>query len=312
MEPAEIERIHSEHWRTGWASVEVDEVAVFQDLIAEHRPSSFIEIGTASGLSGAFICLLMSENGGERFVTLDHDNTFFGDTTKENGYLLPVIYPDGPVEVVRRPFTLSSDIPSFGETYEMAFVDANHQHPWPLIDTLCLYPFMRGPKLVLEHDLNLYRQQSPVVGIGPKYLYDQFPDSHRTRAEANYGNLFALSLDLPQEEMERIAMQAFHLPWTVHTKIQPPRLKAFRAVLRAHYSPQLLKSFNQAVRKHNHDHGGATPARPSAPPSAAQQSRIGRLQGVVRRTLKVENEQLRAENEELRKEVERLRRLDPR
>jgi len=249
----EIERIHTEHWRPGWGSVTVDEVLVFQDAIREHRPKSFIEVGTASGLSGGLIALLLEENGGQKFTTLDHDNQFFGDTTKENGFLLPLIYPDSrPVEIVRRPFTIAMDVPSLGETFDMAFVDANHQHPWPLMDTICLYPFMTGSKIVFEHDLDLYRKQSkPVYGIGPKYLYDQLPDTHKKRAEANNGNLFQVSLDLPQDEWERIVIQAFHLPWSLRTAIQPKRMQAFRQVLSTYYSPQVLRSFDEAAKKFN-------------------------------------------------------------
>lgn len=252
MELEQIARIHTEYWRPGWGSVTVDEMEYFQTVIAEHRPRSFIEIGTASGLSGGLICLLLEEHGGEKFTTIDHDNTFFGDTSKENGFQLPLIYPGGRVEVVRRTFTTAPDVLDLGEEFDMAFVDANHQHPWPLMDTLCLYPVMRGPKIVFEHDLDLYRKQTTkVYGIGPKYLWDQFPQSHRQRAAANNGNLFRLSLDLPQDMIESVAVDAFHLPWSLRTAITPPRLEAFRAVLGSHYSAKVLAAFDEATEKFN-------------------------------------------------------------
>lgn len=251
MERVEIERIHAEYWRPGWGSVTPDELEFFQDRIAEHRPESFIEIGTASGLSGGMICRLLDENGGKRFVTVDYDNTFFGDPTQENGFQLPLVYPGGNVEVVRRPFTVSIDVPGSGETFDMGFVDANHQHPWPLIDTLCLYPVMTGPKLLFQHDLDLYRKQDVARGIGPKYLYDQFPDQYRDRSTANNGNLFTVSLDIPQSEMERIAIDAFALPWTLVSKIAPRRLPQLKQVLRDHYSPEVLEAFVEARKKYN-------------------------------------------------------------
>lgn len=251
MLPAEIERIHNEHWRPGWGSVTPEEVGVFQEHIAKHRPKSFIEVGTASGLSGGLIALLLEENGGERFVTVDHDNTFFGDPSKENGFLLPTIYPGGRVEIIRRPFTIAADIPSFDERHQMAFVDANHQHPWPLLDTLCLYPVLDGPRLVFEHDLDLYRKQSKVFGIGPKYLYDQFPESHRQRFTVNNGNLFLLSLDMPVEELERIASQALYLPWSLRAPINPGQLEKIRRVLSDHHSARLSATFEECVERFN-------------------------------------------------------------
>jgi Methyltransferase domain len=252
VEEEEIKRIHQEFWRPGWGSVTWDEMLYFQDLIRQHRPESFIEIGTASGLSGGLILRLLDEYGGRRFTTVDHDNSFFGDPTKENGFQLPMIYAGGRVEVTRLTFTTATDLPARGETYEMGFVDANHQHPWPLMDTLCLYPVMRGSKIVLEHDLDLYRKQTDkIYGIGPKYLYDQFPDSHRDRSTANHGNLFSLSLDLPIARIEEIGKDGFALPWSLRTAMQPRRLKAIREVLREYYDPSLLETFNECVTKFN-------------------------------------------------------------
>ena len=253
MESAEIARIHKEHWRGGFGSVTADEMDFFQEIIRKHRPKSFIEVGTASGLSGGLIALLLAENGGERLVTIDHDNTFFGDETKENGFLLPLIYPeDGKVAVDRRPFTVATDIAQSGETFDMGFIDANHQHPWPLMDTLCLYPLMTGPKIVFEHDLDLYRKQTEkIYGIGPKYLYDQFPESHRHRFTANHGNLFTVSLDMPQEQMEQIARDAFALPWSLRTKLVFKRLDNFRRVLDRFYSPGLREAFEESRQKFN-------------------------------------------------------------
>ncbi|MGO9330551.1 MAG: class I SAM-dependent methyltransferase [Steroidobacteraceae bacterium] len=261
MDFTEIERIWNQHSRPSYWSVTADEVDYFQDLIKQHRPASFVEIGTASGLSGGLICLLMDEFGGKRFVTVDSDNTFYGDTTKENGFLLPSIYPGGNVEVTYLPHTIAADVPGLGETFDMGFVDACHDHPWPLIDTLCLYPVMGGSKVVIEHDLNLYRLQTDkIYGIGPKYLYDQFPHTHRDRSTRlgvnlpgwdNYGNVFSLSLDLPIVRMEQVAKDGFALPWSLSYPIPGPRLEAIRKVLRTYYDPSVVAVFNKCVDKFN-------------------------------------------------------------
>jgi methyltransferase family protein len=260
MDFAEIERIHKQHWRQEYGTVEADEVEYFQELIKQHRPASFVEIGTASGLSSGLICLLMDEFGGKRFVTVDYNNTFFGDTTKENGFLLPSIYPGSNVEVTRLTHKIAPDVSDLGETFDMGFVDACHNHPWPLIDILCLYPVMRGSKVVIVHDLNLYRLQAlgkkevwgdKIYGIGPKYLYDQFPHTHRDRSTANNGNVFSLSLDLPIVRMEQLANDGFALPWSLRAPIAGPHLEAIRKVLRTYYDPSVVAGFNKCVDKFN-------------------------------------------------------------
>lgn len=251
MELAEITRIHREHWRPGWGSVTAEEMLYFQRLIVEHRPRGFIEIGMASGLSAGLIALLLEENGGERLTSLDHDNTFFGDTSQENGFLLERIYPSGPVTIRKQPFTIAIDVPLLGETWDMGFVDANHQHPWPLLDTLALYPYLTGPKVLLHHDLDLYRKQTKVLGIGPKYLWDQWPESHRDRATANHGNLFSLWLDLDVERLEQIAVDAFALPWSLRLPIQPRVLRRVRSFLQDRYSTRLIETFDECAAKFN-------------------------------------------------------------
>jgi hypothetical protein len=251
MDITEIRRIHHELLGRNYGSLTPDEVDWLQQLIIRHRPRSVLEVGTASGLTTGLLARLLDEHGGDRVVTIDHDNTFFGDPTKENGFLIPQIYPSGRVEVERRPFTLSTSVPGSGEQFEMALVDANHQHPWPLIDTLCVLPALVGPRILVHDDLTIYLEQDKGRGIGPKYLFDQFPESSRERAPVSGGNMFALSVDLPAEAIERIAIDAIGIPWTLTYVINDERLEAIREVLEAHYSPALLAYFNRCEEKYN-------------------------------------------------------------
>ncbi|HET6668223.1 MAG TPA: class I SAM-dependent methyltransferase [Intrasporangium sp.] len=261
MQQSEIEAIHRRHWRPGYGSIAADEVDYVQELIAEHRPRHFIEVGMASGLSGGLICLLLDEYGGETFTTLDHDNSFFGDRSKENGFLIDEIYHGDRIHVEKKPFTLSMQVPELGRTFDMAFVDANHQHPWPTIDTLCLYPYMSGSKMVLHHDLKLYKDQRVPHGIGPKYLYDQFPEELRHRAPANRGNLFSLRLTLPREELEELAVDSLLLPWSIRHTIRPRRIAWIHEFLDAHYSARVRQAFDLALERYNVGSAGPRPDR---------------------------------------------------
>ncbi len=247
----EIRAVFTRFWKTGYGSVAADEAQFIQSLIARHRPRHFLEIGMASGLSGGLISLFLDRFGGAKFTSIDHDNTFFGDKTKQNGFLIHEVYPGNAITVTKRPFTTALNLDAVGDTYDMAFVDANHQHPWPMMDTLCLYPHLTGSRIVIHHDLRLFRKQDVVFGIGPKYLFDQFPDSHRLRSTANQGNIFAVSLDMDQNRLEAIAADAFALPWSLRTPMTETYLDAFRKVLAAHYSPAMQQAFDAAARKFN-------------------------------------------------------------
>jgi predicted O-methyltransferase YrrM len=99
MDLQSVEAAFKDHWRQGWGSVAPDEIMYIDSLIKAHKPQNFIEVGMASGLSGGFIASSLEENDGKLFVTLDHDNTFFGDTSKNNGFLSSRVKIKYPISV---------------------------------------------------------------------------------------------------------------------------------------------------------------------------------------------------------------------
>lgn len=248
---ADVQKLFQLFWKTGYGSIAADEALFVQELITKHRPAHFLEIGMASGLSGGLISRFLDASGGKKFTSIDHDNVFFGDKSKSNGFLIQEIYTGTKVEVVKRPYRTALDLDEIGESFDMAFIDANHQHPWPLIDTLCLYPHLTGSKIVVHHDLRLFRKQDIVFGIGPKYLFDQFPSSHRIASTANDGNIFAIDLNMTKAELEKIAMDGFSLPWSLRTPLQENYVNSVRAMLKRHYSQSLCEVFESSLKKFN-------------------------------------------------------------
>lgn len=250
MLPEDIQRLHSRYKVEGSGPISATEGTCFLRAIEEHRPTSFLELGTSSGLSTGLIANMLHDNGGERLVSVDVSARYYRDESLPTGFLVPELYQGDRVTVdLRSPLT-SIGVAGWDETFEMGFVDGNHGHPWPVIDLLCLAPRLTGPRILFQHDLNLFRKQ-PISGgqpfphgIGPKFLFDQFPDSHRHRYSANGGNLFSVSLDMPQEQLEAIAIEAFALPWTTLRRMGGHRLEAFRDVLRSNYSPAVLDAFD--------------------------------------------------------------------
>ena len=194
----------------------------------------------------------MAENGGERIVTIDHDNTFFGDPTKENGFLTEAIVGDTPIDVVKRPFTVALDIQTLPERpFDLAFVDANHQHPWPLLDTMCLYPYLTGDRIVLHHDLALYKSQPIVFGIGPKFLYDQIPGSLREVGRVRNKNIFTLRLAVSVDRMEDVFEDAILIPWSMRGPLSSEYVDRHTEFLATHYSERSVTLFQTAVKRFN-------------------------------------------------------------
>ena len=85
------------------------------ELVARHRPRSYLEIGTASGLSAAVVAHMLEEHGGERLTTVDLLDHFYADPSKEAGFLLPTAYT-GPVTVERRTGWTAVDVVGAGRS----------------------------------------------------------------------------------------------------------------------------------------------------------------------------------------------------
>jgi predicted O-methyltransferase YrrM len=134
-----ISDICQRYKRVGYGSITGGEAAFIESLISEHRPKNFIEIGTASGFSAGMILHFMGDHGGESLTTLDLKNRFFAEMDKPVGFLIDEICPCSSVSCLRMPLSSSLDITPLGKSYQMAFVDADHRHPWPMLDTLLHY-----------------------------------------------------------------------------------------------------------------------------------------------------------------------------
>ena len=248
MNAEDIRRRHAAVIKPGYGTVTPDELGFIQRLIERHRPESFVEIGMASGISTGFIASFMDENGGRRLVSLDHDDTFFGDTSKPNGFLVPELYAGTRVALELVKFKTAPDIQDIAGNFDMAFVDTNHQHPWPAIDMMCLYPRMTGPRIMIHHDLRLFMLQDKVLGIGPKYLFDQFPESHRERSTANDGNIFAVDLNIARDRFEALLTDLLKLPWSLRTPLTPAYVAKIENVIKRDFSPELLSHFRRCCK----------------------------------------------------------------
>jgi len=248
-----LDSIFNQHWKPGWGSIARDEVMFVQELIETYKPKHFLEIGMASGLSGGLVASMMENNGGESFSSIDYDNTFFGDNSKENGFLIDEIYSGSRIDVKKHPFTTSLDLAKLGKNFQMAFIDANHQHPWPTIDTLCLFPYLTDEKIIVHHDLKLYKNQDAVYGIGPKYLYDQFNSEHRIDSDANQGNIYAIRLDsVDIDYMVSQMINSLCLPWSLRHPLSDEQVQKTEELLNKFYSKKLADVFVGCVKKFNH------------------------------------------------------------
>jgi len=160
-------------------------------LVSILAPRRVIEIGTLTGFSAAIIAAAIYRQHGQRdgisVETLDVRTECSIDETKKIGFEIPELIPDlaSTVRVhTERESDFAGELAARDE-FGLAFIDADHRHPWPLLDVLRLAPYVQGGGWILLHDIQLgthgvkLREAGEALEGGTPYgaewLFDQWP-----------------------------------------------------------------------------------------------------------------------------------------
>jgi predicted O-methyltransferase YrrM len=161
-------------------------------LVSILAPRRVIEIGTLTGFSTAIIAAAIHRQHGAASApitveTIDADTHCSIDRTRLIGFEIPELIPD-LVSNVRlhtgRDSDFVSQIAAPGE-FGLAFIDADHRHPWPLLDVLRLAPYVESGGWILLHDIQLGsygeaergagRQLEGGTPYGAEWLFERWP-----------------------------------------------------------------------------------------------------------------------------------------
>jgi hypothetical protein len=165
-------------------------------LVSILAPRRVIEIGTLTGFSTAIIAAAVHRQHGAGLPsgrneitveTIDSQTHCIIDRTRPIGFEIPELIPD-LVSSVRihtgRESDFVREIAAPGE-FGLAFIDADHRHPWPLLDVLRLAPYIEGGGWILLHDIQLgtYGEAErdagrPLEGgtpFGAEWLFERWP-----------------------------------------------------------------------------------------------------------------------------------------
>jgi len=265
--PEAVARLVRSHDPAHNNAVDAHDLVFLNWVLSRERPGLVIEIGTASGLSAAAMALMLDDLGcaQSRIWTADLRGHCYWDTTKPVGYVLGELPAPLRARITQETGITALDAPDrfAPRSVGIAFVDASHQHPWPLIDTLCLLPLMRAGSPIVHHDLQLYLSLKNRVGVGPKLLYDQLaPDSRISPADlelvqrdaslpmrAVRDNIFALTVGDDIGAQGVALARAFCLPWTITAPLDPGLVARFRGFLTGQFPPQVARCFEIGLER---------------------------------------------------------------
>jgi predicted O-methyltransferase YrrM len=165
-------------------------------LVGILAPRRVIEIGTLTGFSTAIIAAAIDRQygaglpSGRKRITVDTVDSHTRcsiDTSRPIGFEIPDLIPDlaSTVRVhTGRESDVVREIAKPGE-FGLAFIDADHRHPWPLLDVLRLAPYVQPGGWIVLHDIQLGtygkaerdagKQSDVGTPYGAEWLFDRWP-----------------------------------------------------------------------------------------------------------------------------------------
>ena len=160
-------------------------------LVSILAPRRVVEIGTLTGFSAAIIAAAIhrqhARGSGIAVETIDARTHCSIDETRAIGFEIPELIPDLASTVRLHTERESDFVRELGtrEEFGLAFIDADHRHPWPLLDVLRIAPYVQVGGWILLHDIQLgtYGRKAEEAGqtleggtpYGAEWLFDRWP-----------------------------------------------------------------------------------------------------------------------------------------
>jgi len=195
-------------------------------------PRRVLEIGTLTGFSAGVIASALArrygQDGSTWVDTIDTRRECAIDATRPTGFEIPELFP-GVAEMIRLhtlcDATFVAQLATRDEL-EVAFIDADHRHPMPLLDLLRLTPYMRPASWVLLHDTKLGTMVEQAIARGRKtavepvhgaeWLFDRWP-----YRKISGGNIGAVQLPRDKSALVRFALQMMSIRFETTSKLAP-------------------------------------------------------------------------------------------
>lgn len=189
-------------------------------------PTRVVEIGTLTGFSAAIIAAALSRQPpaeSPRWVdTIDRVPDCFIDSSRPTGFEIAEAFPElaGMIRLhVPHDSSLVRQIAAPDEL-ELVFIDADHQHPLPLLDLLRVAPCVRPGGWIVLHDIRLATKARDANGNDPtlrwgaaggaELLFESWPFR-----KISGGNIGAVQLPNEKSALIPFALRLMSVPYEI-------------------------------------------------------------------------------------------------
>ncbi len=189
-------------------------------------PQRVVEIGTLTGFSAAIIAATLRrqpvEDPPRRVDTIDLRLQCMIDETRPTGFEIAESFPELASMIhlhIPHDSAVVSELAELDEL-EIAFIDADHQHPLPLLDLLRLAPYVRRGGWIVLHDIQLGTIGRKANGAdetlrwgvaeGAEWLFESWPFR-----KISGGNIGAVQLSNEKSALIPFALRLMSVPYEI-------------------------------------------------------------------------------------------------
>jgi predicted O-methyltransferase YrrM len=193
------------------------DAAFLVDVIHAHQPATIVEIGVASGVSSAVILSALDAlpmSASRTLHSCDIVPRCYFDSQYATGEAVQSMYPKA-----RARWVLNTDLDTrrLSQTappasIDLLFIDANHYHPWPLLDLLHMTVAARPWSWVVLHDINLPEVSPAFQAWGAKWLFEAWPLA-KIEGGGPDSNIGAVQLPGDPRTLIPMAERLLQRPW---------------------------------------------------------------------------------------------------
>jgi predicted O-methyltransferase YrrM len=195
-------------------------------IIGTLAPARVVEIGTLTGFSTGLIAAAVAHSHGHKRAncvdTIDRVAQCVVDQTRPTGFEISEVFSEFASMIrVHTPqdARFVSRIAEPNEL-EVAFIDADHRHPLPLLDLLQLAPCMRPASWVLLHDIRLGTLTRQAIDAGCKPMFEpaygaEWLFAHWPFHKISGGNIGAVQLPVDKSALIPFALRLLTIPFEI-------------------------------------------------------------------------------------------------
>jgi predicted O-methyltransferase YrrM len=219
-------------------AIALDDHLFLTAFVSILAPRRVVEIGTLAGFSAGIIAAALARRHGTAGAswvdTIDIHAQCAADRTRPTGFEIAELFPE-LVSMIRLHIPADSSFVSqlaSRDELEIAFIDADHRHPLPLLDLLRLAPYVGGEGWVVLHDIHLGTMTRKAIAAGQsvdrkpvygaEWLFDRWPFR-----KISGGNIGAVQLPRDKGALVPFALRLM----SIQFEINDDHARATRRVL---------------------------------------------------------------------------------